>query len=143
MLMSDLDDLIAGKEIGHRADALRRITDLFVSNSGQLSDDQVTLFDDVMGKLVREIDASARAAFSTRVASIPDTPPQVVRTLALDDDIEVAEPILVNSERLDDATLVEGARTKSQDHLLAISRRNTLSEAVTDVLVDRGNREVR
>src|SRR5262252_4505943 len=98
MLINDLDDLIAGKEIGHRADALRRITDLFVSNSGQISDDQVALFDDVMGKLVREIDASARAAFSSRVASIADTPPQVIRTLALDDDIEVAEPILTNSE---------------------------------------------
>src|SRR5882724_4857102 len=142
MLINDLDDLIAGKEIGHRADALRRITDLFVSSSGQISDDQIALFDDVMGKLVREIDASARVAFSTRMASMPISPPQVIRTLALDDDIEVAEPILANSERLDEATLVEGARTKSQDHLLAISRRNSLSEAITDVLVDRGNREV-
>lgn len=142
MLINDLDDLIAGKEIGHRADALRRITDLFVSSSGQISDDQIALFDDVMGKLVREIDASARVTFSTRMASMPNTPQQVIRTLALDDDIEVAEPILANSERLDEATLVEGARTKSQDHLLAISRRNILSEAVTDVLVDRGNREV-
>ncbi len=140
--IDDLDELIADKAIGHRADALRRITDLFVSTSGQISDDQVALFDDVMGKLVREIDASARAAYSARMASLPDTPPQVVRTLALDDNIEVAEPILANSERLDEATLVEGAKTKSQGHLLAISRRSSLSEAVTDVLVDRGNREV-
>jgi len=87
MLTNDLDDLIAGKEIGHRADALRRITDLFVSSSGQISDDQIALFDDVMGKLVREIDASARVAFSTRMASMPDMPPQVIRTLALDDDL--------------------------------------------------------
>jgi uncharacterized protein (DUF2336 family) len=137
-----LDGLIAGKGIGHRADALRRITDLFVSISGNISDDQVGLFDSVMVKLVEEIDVSARATFSSRIASMSDTPPDVVRMLALDDDIEVAEPVLTNSGRLDEATLVEGARTKSQDHLLAISRRTSLPEVVTDVLVDRGNREV-
>ncbi len=142
MQIDFLDGLIAGKGIGHRADALRRITDLFVSISGNISDDQVALFDTVMVKLVEEIDVSARATFSSRIASMSDTPPEVVRMLALDDDIEVAEPVLTNSGRLDEATLVEGARTKSQDHLLAISRRTSLPEVVTDVLVDRGNREV-
>ena len=137
-----LDGLIAGKGIGHRADALRRITNLFVSISGNISDDQVALFDTVMVKLVEEIDVSARATFSSRIASMSDTPPDVVRMLALDDDIEVAEPVLTNSGRLDEATLVEGAGGKSQDHLLAISRRTSLPEVVTDVLVDRGNREV-
>jgi len=37
---------------------------------------------------------------------------------------------------------VECARTKSQDHLLAISRRRTIPEPVTDVLVDRGDQHV-
>src|SRR5262249_23048347 len=50
--------------------------------------------------------------------------------------------ILSQFEHLDDATLIEGARTKSQDHLLAISERKILAEAVTDVLVERGNEAV-
>jgi hypothetical protein len=56
---------------------------------------------------------------------MPDAPPQIVRTLALDDEIAVAEPILSKSERLDDATLIEGAATKSQEHLLAIRQTAT------------------
>jgi uncharacterized protein (DUF2336 family) len=44
--------------------------------------------------------------------------------------------------RLDDKTLIENARSKSQAHLMAISTRRTLSGAVTDVLVQRGNDEV-
>jgi uncharacterized protein (DUF2336 family) len=48
----------------------------------------------------------------------------------------------VHAEKLDDRLLVHSARTQSQAHLLAISRRKSLSEAVTDVLVERGNREV-
>jgi len=69
-------------------------------------------------------------------------PRKIMRLLAFDDDIEVASPILVRSPALDEATLAENARTKSQQHLLAISRRETLSEMVTDALVERGHAEV-
>ena len=141
-VMDDLEGLIASKDIGSRAEALRRVTDLFVSGSARFSGDQVALFDEVMRELAREIDVSARAAFGSRLAALPTAPPQVLRDLALDDEILVAEPILSGAAPLDGATLVEGARTKSQDHLLAISRRPDLSESVTDVLVERGNREV-
>ena len=56
--------------------------------------------------------------------------------------IGVAGPVLARSDLLDNVTLVENARTKSQQHLLAISRRKALAETVTDVLVERGNRDV-
>src|SRR5882757_89293 len=128
-MIDDLEEAIASKEIGRRADTLRRITDLFISGSGGFSDDQVALFDEVMGLLAREIESSARATFGERLATLADAPPRIIRTLALDDAIEVAGPVLTGSEQLDDATLMEGARTKGQDHLLAISRRTVLAEA--------------
>lgn len=140
--MDELEELIASKDIGSRAQALRRVTDLFVSGGARLSDDQIALFDEVMGRLARAIDTAARAAFGSRLAAIPWALPQTLRDLALDDEITVAEPILRGAVELDAATLVEGAKTKSQDHLLAISRRSFLAESVTEVLVLRGNREV-
>lgn len=141
-LVDDLEQVIAEKTIGGRAAMLRRVTDLFVVASGKLSDEQVALFDDVMGRLLEEIDTSAIAAFGQALATVPDAPPKVVRRLALDDAIEVAGPILMHSGRVDELTLVEGAKTKGQPHLLAISRRKTLAESVTDVLVERGDRQV-
>jgi uncharacterized protein (DUF2336 family) len=141
-VIDELEQAIASKEIGRRAETLRRVTDLFLSRSAELSEDQVALFDDVMGMLACEIESSARASFGQRLAAVPHAPPQTIRALALDDAIEVAAPVLTQSEQLDDATLIEGAKTKSQDHLLAISRRKTLAEGVTDVLVDRGNEHV-
>jgi len=140
--MDDLDELIASKDIRSRAEALRRVTDLFVSGAAKFSEDQTALFDEVMGQLAREIDVSARAAFGSRLASLPEAPPQILRELALDDEITVAEPILRGAARLDGATLIESAMTKSQEHLLAISQRVDLPESVTDVLVERGNRQV-
>src|SRR5262249_10404321 len=63
----------------------------------------------------------------------------ILRALAFDDAIDVARPILSQSENLGNAVLVENAETKSQPHLLAISQRKSLDEAVTDVLVERGD----
>jgi uncharacterized protein (DUF2336 family) len=141
-LIAELEEVITDKDIGRRAAMLRRVTDLFALGSGKLSDQQISLFDDVMNRLVDEIEISARATFGHALATIPDAPPKVVRRLALDDAIDVAGPILSCSGRVDDMTLVEGAKTKSQAHLLAISGREVLVEAVTDILVERGDRQV-
>jgi len=121
---------------------LRRVTDLFVLGSGRLSAEQIALFDDVMGRLVEQIETAARATFGNVLAMLPDAPPKVLRRLALDDEIHVAGAILSHSGRVDDSTLVEGAKTKSQAHLLAISQRKALDQSVTDVLVERGNQVV-
>lgn len=141
-LIADLEAVLADRSIGERALMLRRVTDLFLAGSGTLTAEQVALFDDVMGHLLEQVEISARAAFGYLLAKRPDAPPKVVRTLALDDAIEVAGNLLRHSERLDDECLVEGARTKSQAHLLAISQRRSLSPPVTDVLVERGDRDV-
>ena len=142
-LIGELERVIAAdKDIGHRAMMLRRVTDLFVQGSGRFSAEQVDLFDDVMGRLAEQIEVSTRAEFGQILAGLADAPRAIVRRLALDDAIAVAGPILQRSSQLDDAILIEGAKTKSQDHLLAISRRLMLGAALTDILVERGNSEV-
>jgi uncharacterized protein (DUF2336 family) len=141
-LIDTLEQAMSNKDIAVRAELLRAVTRLFVSSSTSLSDEHVGLFDDVMGCMLKEIDQSARAEFGAQLAEIPNAPPRLVQTLSRDDSIEVAGPVLSHSEQLDEASLVETAKTKSQEHLLAISRRRSLGEAVTDVLVERGDRRV-
>jgi uncharacterized protein (DUF2336 family) len=58
------------------------------------------------------------------------------------DEIVVARPVLARSPRLSDADLVAAARHGGRDHMLAISERRDLSEPVTDVLVQEGDRVV-
>jgi uncharacterized protein (DUF2336 family) len=141
-LIDELEAAISQKNLASRAEVLRRITDLFAAGSATFGGEQTSLFDDVMGRLVNEIDHSARAAFGERIAGLTNTPPRVTQALALDDSIEVAGPVLRRSDSLDEDTLIIGARTKGQDHLFAISQRSQLSESVTDVLVERGNQKV-
>jgi uncharacterized protein (DUF2336 family) len=141
-LLDELQATLAHGTVARRVETLRRVTDLFIDGAVDYSDGQIALFDDVFQCLLLHIETSAKALLSNQLAPIETAPPLTVRTLALDDVIEVAGPVLAQSIRLDDDTLIETARNKSQAHLMAISTRRTLSGAVTDVLVLRGNDEV-
>ncbi len=141
-LLDELQNALTHGTVARRVETLRRVTDLFVNGAVDYSDKQIELFDDVFHCLIEHIETSAKALLASRLASIEAAPRQTIRTLAFDDVIEVAGPVLSKSERLDDEALIETARNKSQAHLLAISTRRALSGAVTDVLVARGNDEV-
>jgi uncharacterized protein (DUF2336 family) len=141
-LLDELQATLAHGTVARRVQTLRRVTDLFLNGAVDFSDEQIGLFDDVFQCLIEQIELSARALLSERLAPIDTAPPRTIRTLAFDDAIEIAGPVLSQSARLDDDALIELARSKSQAHLLAISLRKSLSDAVTDVLVLRGNDEV-
>jgi uncharacterized protein (DUF2336 family) len=141
-LLDELQTTLAHGTVARRVETLRRVTDLFINGAVDFSNEQIALFDDVFQCLMEHIETSAKALLADRLALIDTAPPMTIRALAFDDLIEVAAPVLSQSERLDDDTLIETARNKSQAHLMAISMRRVLSGAVTDVLVLRGNDEV-
>jgi uncharacterized protein (DUF2336 family) len=140
-----IDELETALKVGstdRRISVLRQITDLFADNAENFSPEQVALFDDVMGRLVREIEKRAVIELSGRIAPLPNAPTEIIRRLAWDDSIEVSAPVLAKSDRLTDGDLIELAQAKGQEHLAHIAARKTLNSAVTDVLVERGNKEV-
>ena len=141
-LIDELERALTNGNDAQRDEMLTRITDLFLAGASRYSVEQIGLFDEVISKLAVAIETKARAKLSIRLADIATAPAGVVRMLAFDDDIDVARPVLKDSERLTDPDLVANASSKSQQHLAAISERKSLSEAVTDVLVSRGNRDV-
>ncbi|MGJ5179403.1 DUF2336 domain-containing protein [Bradyrhizobium oligotrophicum] len=141
-VLHQLEDILASRYVSRRAEILERVADLFVVGSGKFNDEHVDLFDHVLSKLLDNVAVAARAELGSRLAVLPDAPPRVIRHLAADDTIAVAGPVLRQSDRLDEQTLVATAQSRSQEHLLAISGRKVLTEAVTDVLVDRGDQAV-
>jgi uncharacterized protein (DUF2336 family) len=141
-LIPELEEVLQHGSREKRVDTLKRITSLFVDGASRYTADHVELFDDVFGRLIAEIEAKARAELSLRLAAVENAPAKVARRLAQDDDISIAGPMLMRSDRLDEADLIEIAKKQSQAHLLAISARTGIGEAITDVLVKRGDREV-
>jgi uncharacterized protein (DUF2336 family) len=141
-LIHELDSSISHSSDERRSAMLRHLTDLFLVDSDQYSEEEIDLIDDVFVRLVATIEQSSRALLSIRLGPVAVAPPKILRVLACDDAIEIASPVLTQAARLDTETLIECARTKNQEHLLAISRRKTLPEALTDVLVERGDQQV-
>ena len=141
-IIAELENAVRSGSSDKRVSTLRRVTDLFLHDGERLSEDQIKLFDNVLCHLVTRVENRARAELSARLAPIDYAPFEVVQHLARDDEIAVAGRVLVTSSRLRTSDLVEIASTKGQDHLLAISGRTNLPEAVTDVIVDRGERKV-
>jgi uncharacterized protein (DUF2336 family) len=141
-LIQELEEVLQHGSAERRVKTLQRITALFLNGADSFNEDHVSLFDDVLVRMISEIESKARAELAHRLAPVSNAPVQVVRTLAKDDDITVAAPVLQQSPRLGDADLVDIAKTKSQEHLLAISARQEIAPTVTDELVKRGNREV-
>ena len=141
-LMRELETALASGSVQRRTDMLHRVTDLFIGHAAQLSEGQTTLFDDVMTRLVGHLETRTLAELSARLAPVANAPAGVIRRFAYDDAITVSGPVLQHSDRLSDADLIEIASTKSQAHLGHIARRVSLSEAVTDTLVDHGDMHV-
>ncbi|MDP3548571.1 MAG: DUF2336 domain-containing protein, partial [Phreatobacter sp.] len=141
-IIEELEDVISHGTSDRRVETLRRVTDLFLRDADRYTESQIELFDDVIGRLSTAMEKAVRQELAERLAPVMSAPKTVIRSLAQDDEIDVARPILLLSSQLDDKTLAAIARTKSQDHMLAIAGRKSVSETVTDVLVDRGNAHV-
>jgi uncharacterized protein (DUF2336 family) len=138
-LIAEIEHAVQRGSPAKRAGALRSVTDLFIGTADRLSEEQVTLFGDVIGHLINQIEIMALIELGDRLAPVANAPAEVIGRLARHHNIAVAGPVLALSERLTAADLVEIAQTCGQAHLLAMSSRKRLDESVTDVLVRRGD----
>ena len=112
-LIEELETALSSGTFDRRNEILTSITDLFINGAPRFSEDQVGVFDDVIGRLINTIEAKARARLANRLAPIANAPLNVIHLLASDDDIEVARPILIRSERLNEDTLLATANSKT------------------------------
>jgi uncharacterized protein (DUF2336 family) len=141
-LVPELDEIVKHGDPMRRAEAARRITELFVQGAEKFRSDHVDLFDGVLSDLVPHTEIAARADLAARLSLIANAPRGLVGQLAREDEILIAGPLLRGSPVLVEQELIEIAEVKGQGHLLAMSRRPTLSPDITDVIVRRGQREV-
>ena len=128
-LLPELEEVVQHGSPEKRAETLRRVTNLFLDGAVNFKDEHVALFDDVMGYLIEEIEVKALAELARRLAPVPNAPYGVVTTLAKNDNIVVAGPVLKQA-RIDDPDLKHIAARKQRT---AIERRKS-SVAFTPLL---------
>jgi len=138
--LEQIEALAHEKSRDKRRQVLNRVADLFIITNDRQTQGDITAFGNVMDRIAYELEVEARAELSDRLSGIDNAPRQLVQRLARDD-IQVARPVLERSRVLTDDDLIEIAKTRGQPFLQAISRRETLSMPVTDVMVERGESE--
>ena len=137
-MIDDLIKLSRNPTPAGRRDLLRSLSDLFLDEVEPYSDRLLFLFADVLTELLKQVDTRTRSEFAERVAAAPHTGKAMHCRLA-QDEIDVAGPVLRKSDLLDDDTLIDIAAHRGQSHLKAIAGRDSLTEAVTDILVEKGD----
>ena len=141
-LLTELEVAVKVGSPEKREETLRRITSLFLDESDRLNEQQIAVFGDVLIHLIQKIETKALVELSKSLAPVNNAPIELIRRLSRQYKITIAGPVLTQSNRLTESDLIEVAKSKGQGHLLAISGRSSLPEAVTDVLVERGDVQV-
>jgi len=118
---------------------LRELTEHFFGASARSATEDA-LYGSVLASLADEMESAVRAELSARFANAPNAPHALIRRLA-NDEAAVAEVVLTTSPVLTDEDLLGVVRNHGQDHLRAVSARPSVSEAVSDVIVERGDDE--
>jgi uncharacterized protein (DUF2336 family) len=136
-----LFELARDKTSQGRKVLLATVRDLFLVRGDALTDRERFLMNDILRNLIKEVEETVRRALAEQLAGRKDAPRDVVLSLA-NDKIEVAYPILLQSQVLQDLELVEIIHHRTLEYQLAIAMRESVSETVSDALVAAGAPDV-
>lgn len=137
--LQDLIDLAKLPSSENRRDLLRELTDQFFGATPPTSAESA-LYGAVLAQLSVEMEQAVRQELATRFSIAPNAPRTLARTLAMDVE-DVAAPVLRACQALEETDLLDVVRVKGQGHLRAVSERAGVTEAVSDVIVERGDDE--
>jgi uncharacterized protein (DUF2336 family) len=140
-LLAELEAAAREATPERRARILQRVTELYLSAVAGLSPGQISVFDDVLVHLMERMEPRKLAELSAALANVAPAPQATVRRLARQENASIAVPVLQKSKSLTDADLIEIASHFSQQHLIALSSRANLNEAITDVILKHAGKE--
>jgi len=121
-----------------RIELLRQVSERYLEPVESRREAELYLLAEMIDRIVSSITRNQKL----KLVPHADLHSELARRLAVDTDAEVACPVICRSEHLNDDDLAQIGRTASQAHLYAIAGRATVSEAISDILIDRGDKEV-
>ncbi|MCH8137659.1 MAG: DUF2336 domain-containing protein [Proteobacteria bacterium] len=136
---ADIEKLMCDPSPAARADTVGKIASHF--GSGEFSDGERRLAEEIFRILARDVEVQVREALSVHLKECPQIPHDIALSLAKDVD-SVAIPVIEFSQVLTDDDLVEIINASDAAKQSAVARRETVSESVSDALVDTRNEDV-
>ncbi len=137
---AEVSRLLEDKSSDSRADISSRIAASY--SSEVLNPKERMVAEQIFRLLLRDTEVKVRASLAENLKESTLIPRDIVVSLAQDVN-DVALPILEYSQVIDDSDLLDIIHaTRENAKYLAISRRQQISEVVSDNLIDKGNEDV-
>src|SRR5215469_7276224 len=136
-----LKDLSASASSDQRRELLRQVTDALTNNARTPSEAEFGELDQVLTLAASEYSTQVRTEFARLVAASVTRFCHASEQFAMDE-IEVATPVLRHSRALSEETLLRVVAEKSQAHIMAVTKRDGVSEKLSEAIVNKGNDEV-
>ena len=124
-----------------RTTLLKRLADVVCLPSSRVNTFERSMTADLLVEMLREATQAERARVAKRLCQLVEIPNTLLRLLLVDD-IEVAGPLLEESQALSDADLVHCALIATPEHRKLIARRRGITEIVGEILVERAEPDV-
>ena len=125
-----------------RTDVAGKIAEITIELAGGQKDNIYHLTMDALEVLARDQLAKVRMVLAEALKDCPEAPVEIMELLALDREIEVAQPVLENSPVLSEEFLLSVIGSEPvQGALNAIARRVALGENVAEAIVYNGDAE--
>ncbi|MBL8782507.1 MAG: DUF2336 domain-containing protein [Alphaproteobacteria bacterium] len=140
--LQDLIDLAKEPSSDKRRELMRKLTDVFLDSAPDYSDAERDHFGAILGRVANDMDAAVRRQLAKQFANVPSAPHNLIQRLAADEEFSVAKDVLLKSTVLRDDDLIAIARHSAQDKLEVIAARHSVSEAVSEAIVEHGDDQV-
>jgi len=124
-----------------RITLLKRLADVVCLPSSRVNTFERSMTADLLVEMLREAALPERARVAKRLCQLVEVPNNLLRLLSTDD-IEVAGPLLEDSNAFSQADLVFCALAAEMEHRRRIALRRDVTEILAEVLVEKGEAKV-
>jgi uncharacterized protein (DUF2336 family) len=139
LTLEDVARLTTERSVKARAETAAKVASQFAR--GDLSPSERQLTEQIFRLMARDTEKSVREALAANLRESQDVPRDLALTLAQDID-SVATPVIMFSRALTDADLIAIVHGQGLAKQMAVAKRATVSDVVSQALVETGQRDV-
>lgn len=118
------------------------VTGLLVARADDPGSEETHLLNNMLEGVYDSLAHDAKRKMSERLADVPSMSSKLAAAMA-SDDLPVAQAVLERSKSLREEDLRKIAETKHQGYLLALAKRDHVSNDISNILIKRGSRDVK